>query len=783
MGRLLALIAALLLGGLIAWRVQTPPHPEPVSAPAQQFSADRAFPDVVAIARAPHPTGSAQNEAVRAYLVDRMTGLGLSPRLQSATGLRVQEGRRTRVHGAQVQNIIGVLAGRDRSLPAVALMAHYDSAAGSPGAADDAAGVAAILETVRAIRAHGVPARDVVVVLTDAEEVALLGAEAFFGQDLQARRIGFVLNLEARGGGGRALMFETGRDAGADIDIFAANAREPQALSLTSYLYARMPNDTDFTLAREASVPGFNYAWLGRAFDYHSPTSTPAMLDRGALQDIGDQVLAAASATAFATALPPRAPDKVYGQIFRNVMVVYPPAIGWIVLAVAAALLATAFVRARRMAALPVVEVARGAGAALFAAVGAAAVLHFARRASGAGFGWMEQRLLLAQPVRWEACLTLLGVGFLILAAAELARGRRAAVAAPLLAGLGACAFGQMDRVGLALGLAAGVIGLIAYGRPVSRPAGWAGVLIASLLVAIVVQAAAPMVAPLFAWPLLLASAAAALTALSARERRPFLLVLAIVAGVGLGWIGGTAHIMHLALDLPEILALMVWIAAALVWPLAQPVEGAPPARLAGPLLLAAGLAVLFAVRFDPPWSARHPQAVKVAYRFDQDRNLAWRTADTRTPWTDALLGPDIAAEDHWNAAPGFAAPAPLLDHPVVQATSALGEVNLAAPARTFRIDLRPEHPARLTDAGGRKVDVALRPGEWTSVIWAAPSPEGLTLRFRGEGGAAHGAMDVRYAARFDTWPGAAPAPIPERLMGFEESGTTEVVGSHRAAW
>lgn len=780
MGRLLALIAALLLGGLIAWRVQTPPKPEPANAAAARFSAERAFADVQAIARAPHPTGSAANAAARDHILARMAALGLSPRVQRAHGLRTAG---TELFGAEVQNLIGVLPGRDRAAPAVALMAHYDSAAGSPGAADDAAGVAAALEVVRAIEARGAPARDVVVLVTDAEEPGLLGAEAFFAQDPLAKRIGFVLNMEARGGGGRAMMFQTGRDAGADIDLFRRTAREPQALSLAAYLYERMPNDTDFTLAREAGVTGFNYAWLGRAFDYHSPTSTPARLDRHALQDIGDQVLAAAATLAQSATLPPRRPDQVYGQLFRDLMVSYPPAFGWALIAVIWGLVGMAAGRARRFAALPALDVARGAGALLFAAVGAAAVLHFARLASGAGFGWLDQRVLLAQPVRWETCLALLALGFLILSAAALARGRRAVVAAPLLAGLASSLFGGLDTLALALGFSAGVIGLVAYGRPVSRPAGWAGVMIASAVAATLAQALAPQAALVLAWPLLLASSVAAATALGVRERRPFVLLLGLAAGIGLGWIGGVAHLIHLALDAPVLLAAAVWMAASLLWPLAQPEEGAPPARLFGPLLLAAGLAVLFAVRFDPPWSERHPQAVAVAYRFDDDQHAAWRTADARTPWSDAVLTADgarITENVTWGPdKAAFAAPAPVVDHPHVAITSTgPGRVAIQAASRTLSLRFKPERPTRLVEVGGRPANVALKPDVWTRLIWTAPA-EGLTLAFADPAAP----VAIRYGARFDGWPGPPLPAMPSRLMAFGESGTTLVTGTYRAAW
>jgi acetylornithine deacetylase/succinyl-diaminopimelate desuccinylase-like protein len=53
--------------------------------------------------------------------------------------------------GYRVRNLVGQLPGRDPTAAPVVLMAHYDSVPGSPGAADDATGVAAVLEAVRAI--------------------------------------------------------------------------------------------------------------------------------------------------------------------------------------------------------------------------------------------------------------------------------------------------------------------------------------------------------------------------------------------------------------------------------------------------------------------------------------------------------------------------------------------------------------------------------------------------------------------------------------------------------
>jgi acetylornithine deacetylase/succinyl-diaminopimelate desuccinylase-like protein len=190
MARTLALAACLILAIALAWLGEQPPAPRPADVPAGVFSAERAMDDVRIIARAPHPMGSTANAAVRDHLLRRMTALGLAPEVFTRTALQ-----ETRIDGAVLaiggrpQVLVGVLPGQDRRAPAVALVAHYDSVAASPGAADDAAGVAAILETVRALKAQGPLRRDIVVVLTDGEEDALLGARAFFGEHPLARRL------------------------------------------------------------------------------------------------------------------------------------------------------------------------------------------------------------------------------------------------------------------------------------------------------------------------------------------------------------------------------------------------------------------------------------------------------------------------------------------------------------------------------------------------------------------------------------------------------------------
>jgi len=795
MGRLIALIVALALGAMLAWRGERTPEPVAATAPAVDFSADRAMADIRVIAARPHPVGSAENRQVRDYLVGRMQALGLEThvRRMPAFSSRERDGE-LRLSGATVENVIGVLPGRDRSLPAVALMAHYDSVPNSPGAADDATGVAAALEAARAIKARGTPVRDVMLIITDGEEVGLHGARAFFAQDPLARRVGFVLNMEARGNGGRVQMFETGRGNGETVRLFNAAAPDPSASSLSTFIYEQMPNGTDFTVPKDAGLQGLNFAFVGRQFDYHSPTSTPQNLDRGSVQEMGDQVLATAAALATSATLPAKAADLVYSQVPGGLMIAYPPLVGWIVLAVAAGLVALAAWRARRADELRWMDVARGAAALLFAVLGAVAVLGLARKVTGAGSGYFEQSYLLAQASRWEAAVLLLGLGFLILATATAARGRWLVAALPAAAGLVAFLLDRGDLVTLVAGLAAALIGLFAYWAPAARPGAWTGVLIVGLVITTALQALTPTIAHVVAWPLLLGAIGAAATDMATRRGVTAFALLAFVAAAGLGFAGSYAHTAYLSLDVMALQALPLLMTALVLWPLAQPAEGAPPARLIGPALLVLGAAVTLWVRFDAPWTARHPQISYVRYLVDQDAGRAWRINQPTTggDWARTVLradGGQIAERPHWiEREPSEAAPARMVQEAAAQATLTPGAdgrftLRVVPPpgARLLALQLRPSAQARLESIAGLPVGKALNAGKWSRIWWEA-EPAGVEIVFRAAPG---GTLDVRHAATLERWPaGAKPLPPrPAEVVPFYTSDSTVVAGTRRFTW
>lgn len=338
-----------LLAGM-AWaalRIQVP-APLDADAPAAMFSAGRAMADVRVLARAPHPTGTPAAAAVITHLERRLRSLGFAVRRVVTPLTEVPARRLAKWGGNPAAPAISLIATRpaiSAAGPAVALLAHHDSVWASPGAADDIAGVSAALEIARAVPAAS-QRRDLVLIFTDAEELGLVGARAIFAPGAAAdpvvARIGVLINLEARGGGGRAMMFETGPGNGDLVRLLAASAPDAAASSLAVTIYELLPNSTDFTPVKLRGTMGLNFAFLGEAWGYHSPLMTPDRLEQGALQHLGDSVLGVTRALLTAPALPAAADNAVFAAAPGLGIIVYPAAAGWALLAVTAGLLGLA---------------------------------------------------------------------------------------------------------------------------------------------------------------------------------------------------------------------------------------------------------------------------------------------------------------------------------------------------------------------------------------------------------------------------------------------------------
>src|SRR4051812_36351009 len=333
----------LVLCAISILRVARPPRAVPTTAPDTAFSAERAMRHVVQIAQRPHPMGTADHDRVRDYIVGQISTLGLTPEIQQATaiGTRYQE-------AGHVQNILTRLPGRERKGRAVLIVAHYDGVEAGPAASDDGAGCAALLETLRALRARKFPlTHDIVALFTDGEESGLLGAAAFVREHPWAKDVAVVLNFEARGTSGRSFMFETG-PGNLDAARALRSARDATAGSVYPTIYRTLPNDTDLSELAVLGLPALNFAFADGVERYHTSRDDVAHLDPGSLQHHGSQMLAMASAFAAETLPRPRTGDGVFFDLPLIGLVVYPQAVELPLAILALALVVTLVVRDRR---------------------------------------------------------------------------------------------------------------------------------------------------------------------------------------------------------------------------------------------------------------------------------------------------------------------------------------------------------------------------------------------------------------------------------------------------
>ena len=289
--RTLTLPSLALLLSWLAFSLTRPPEPLPVDADLTQFSAMRAMEHIKIIAQEPHPTGSVAIYKVRDYLLKELKKLGMETQVMRREVHSRGESSFRNGRVATIENIVARLPGINPKGKALMLSAHYDSRENTHGASDDGHGVATILETIRTIKASVPLDNDILVVFTDGEESGLFGAQAFV-QSEQAEQVGLVLNLEARGTSGPMLMFETSEGNGALIEEFAKASPLPLADSLSFAIYRSMPNDTDLTVFKEASLPGLNLGFIEGYYHYHTMGDNAQNIDPASVQHAGSYALA-----------------------------------------------------------------------------------------------------------------------------------------------------------------------------------------------------------------------------------------------------------------------------------------------------------------------------------------------------------------------------------------------------------------------------------------------------------------------------------------------------------
>jgi hypothetical protein len=594
----LSLVSLLVLAWVTsaALRHVAPPAPAAGDGGASAFSATLAMQDVAEIARAPHPIGTDDAVRVRSYLMARLVALGYAPQIQE--GEVVEAPKRL---AARVRNIVLRIPGTTPG-KALMLVAHYDSAPGSPGAADDGASVASILETLRVLKS-GPPLRnDLIVLFSDGEEAGLLGAGLFARQHPWAKDVGVALNFEYRGNAGPVWMFDTSERNGRLVREWQAAVPGALGSSLLHEVYRLMPNDTDLT-ALKPTMPGMNFAAGDRYNSYHTALDNARALDRATLQQQGDMMVALARRFG-GTPLDAMQDDSVVYFDLAGVGVI---SYGTPLALAAAALVVAGFaaltlLATRRGQARPR-RVLKAAGAVLATCVLLAVVCQLA---------WLGLRLV--HP------------GYqLLLHGSTYNGGWYLAAFAVLSAALFVAALGGLQRWFAPWDLILGALALVVLGL-------------------VATSVALPGATFLFTWPTLPILAALAVVLLVPRVSgsevaRALLLLVAAVPALLL--FVPMIRLLFVALT-PLLLAAVVFVASllycvigAVLLPLARP-------RWLTLAALGASLALFAGGAATSGFDAEHPQPDNLFYVQDGAAGPAWLVSDDEDldAWTRGLLGP-----------------------------------------------------------------------------------------------------------------------------------------------
>jgi hypothetical protein len=332
-----ALVVALILAFWFATLpMMSTPDVAPATAPATWFSAERAMAHLRVVAAEPHPMGSPEHQKVVDYIVGQLAALGVEAEVQETIAAKPDyEGEGGFVNAARLQNVIARIPGTD-STGAVLLASHYDSLPMSHNAADGGIGVAAVLETARALRA-GPPLRnDVILFFGDGDATMTLGESAFKQHPWFADiRVGFELEATPRGASAIAFAGQGSPDRRGAIvpDLDSTNGwylRE--ALRVAPHPFVMMAlNDFPihasslFSIMIGTDIAGVGFVQFGGGEAYHTLLDHPDRVRPGSVQQSVDYFLSLTRHFGgLSLADPKTAPQQVAFSIWPGMTIHYP---------------------------------------------------------------------------------------------------------------------------------------------------------------------------------------------------------------------------------------------------------------------------------------------------------------------------------------------------------------------------------------------------------------------------------------------------------------------------
>lgn len=295
--RSLILTLSIALSALVAYGIFFS-MPSPKDVDVEGFSSARVVKDLEVIAQEPHSVAHPEaRDRLLNYLTERLEKLGGNPQTYVYPNIT------SRKFTFDAKNLLAefppLKASSDTTY--LLMMAHHDSrypwklmgdTVTALGAVDDGYGLGIILESIhQALKYREQWNQGIKVLFTDAEEVDLQGMKAAHQYNKEIfDNVGLILNIEARGPFGPALLFETSPGNERLVKLYADHARYPFGYSITNMVYQQMPNGTDFNIVRD-SIAGFNFSPVQDINHYHTDLDNIYNISEKTIQHYGEQIM------------------------------------------------------------------------------------------------------------------------------------------------------------------------------------------------------------------------------------------------------------------------------------------------------------------------------------------------------------------------------------------------------------------------------------------------------------------------------------------------------------
>ncbi|XP_028773606.1 endoplasmic reticulum metallopeptidase 1 [Neltuma alba] len=177
----------------------------------------------------------------------------------------------------------------------ILVSSHIDTVFSTEGAGDCSSCIAVMMELARGISqwAHGLK-KAIIFLFNTGEEEGLSGAHSFITQHPWSKTVHMAIDLEAMGIGGKSGIFQAGPHPWA-IERFASVAKYPSGQTIAQDLFSSgaIKSATDFQVYKEvAGLSGLDFAYVDNTAVYHTKNDKLALLKKGSLQHLGENMLA-----------------------------------------------------------------------------------------------------------------------------------------------------------------------------------------------------------------------------------------------------------------------------------------------------------------------------------------------------------------------------------------------------------------------------------------------------------------------------------------------------------